>query len=328
MSNKPCGIRVRDCRRAAMPAATRLLLGLFLAQALTACGGGNNEGAVPPPVQSPPPVPLPTVGAFQGRFIGTVKIGDVQYYGDAILTVDGAIRLYVGAGPYEATGVIQQTRPETSEQFVGTLEVNRDQASGSGVIIAQGCAVPHGSAGLCGENATGELSLGNAAGGDLHGEIKVSVNDALSTWTLELSPWIYDYGQPASPHSIARQFTELLAEFSIDGDTTVSIDSAGRLFFQSAHSGCTGNGTVLPHLDGAFNVYDVALTIASCNAPYAYLNGGFEGLASTSPSDYWGYDSLLRIWLSKHAEEPSPAAVVMSGQLFNGGSSWNLSGPQ
>jgi hypothetical protein len=65
------------------------------------------------------------------------------------------------------------------------------------------------------------------------------------------------------------------------------------LFFQSAHSGCIGNGTLAPHLDGEFAIFDVTLTIASCNAPYNYLNGEFEGLATTNASSIWDYDSLL-----------------------------------
>jgi hypothetical protein len=71
-------------------------------------------------------------------------------------------------------------------------------------------------------------------------------------------------------------------DFALDGDTILSIDAAGRLDFQSAHSGCTGNGTLTPH--GEFNVYDALVTIERCNAPYIYLNGEYEGLATTSPS--------------------------------------------
>ena len=93
----------------------------------------------------------------------------------------------------------------------------------------------------------------------------------------------------------------------------MSIDLAGKLSFQSAHSGCIGNGTLAPHLDGKFNVYDVALTIENCNATYAYLNGAFEGLATTTPSTAWDYDALLRAWVSKRDGAPSPAAVTLLG---------------
>ena len=55
-----------------------------------------------------------------GRFVGKVTIGETAYFGDALLTVDGAIRLYVG-GPYAPSGVIQGRTPEGSAQVVGTV---------------------------------------------------------------------------------------------------------------------------------------------------------------------------------------------------------------
>jgi len=57
---------------------------------------------------------------------------------------------------------------------------------------------------------------------------------------------------------LAGHYQETLAEFALDGDTIVSIVANGALSFQSANSGCTGNGTLRPHLDGAVNVYDVS----------------------------------------------------------------------
>ncbi len=98
----------------------------------------------------------------------------------------------------------------------------------------------------------------------------------------------------------------------------VSVDPDGTLFFQSATSGCTGNGTVAPHLDGEFNVYDVELTLASCSGSYAYLNGVYEGLATTTPSSYWDYDSLLRAWLSKQEGSPAQAAVTLLARPLSG----------
>ena len=96
-----------------------------------------------------------------------------------------------------------------------------------------------------------------------------------------------------------------------DGDTILSVDDAGQLFFQSAGSGCTGNGIASPHLDGNVNVYEVALTIASCDAPYTHLNGEFEGLATTTPGSYWDYDSFLRVWLSTSDPSAPPEAITM-----------------
>ena len=86
------------------------VLGFLFVHALTGCGGGSSGQSampVPPPtVQSSvtQPVATPESGdAWQGRYVGTVTIGGLQYFGDALLTADGLIRLYVG-GPYDGGG--------------------------------------------------------------------------------------------------------------------------------------------------------------------------------------------------------------------------------
>ena len=311
------------------------LLSLLLAQALAGCGGNGGDknpgptsaGPVPPPAPgpvpppAPGPVPPPAPGpvppyaaeSLHGRFVGSVKIGDAEYFGDALLTVDGAVRLYVG-GPYHSDGTVQLTRPESSAQFVGNLEVQGNRASGTGVIVAQGCAPPRDVVGLCGNNVFGEVRIAVDSDG-IQGEIQVDVNDAIGTWLLDLQSWDNFYVLPARLQNVAGQYEEELAEFASDGDVIMNVDGTGRLFFQSAHSACTGNGTLAPHLDGAFNVYDVTLIIGGCNETYAYLNGEYEGLATTSASNYWAYDSSLRTWLSKRADGRSqPAALVMWGR--------------
>ncbi len=242
--------------------------------------------------------------------MGTVTVGAVDYFGDALFTVDGAVRLYIG-GPYSSSGVLQMARPDSSAQFVGNFEVDGDQAFGSGVIIGQGCAVPA-PARFCGESASGEISVA-VDSGDIQGEIRVTTSNGDETWLLELGGWRNYYVLPARPERVAGQYQEELAEFASDGDVIMSIDSAGQLFFQSVRSGCTGNGTLAPHLDGAFNVYDVTLMIENCAASYAYLNGDYEGLATETPSDYWNYDFLLRTWVSKRDGAPSQAAMTLLG---------------
>ena len=146
----------------------------------------------------------------------------------------------------------------------------------------------------------------------LTGEIRVSANQAEETWRLELSAWVNWYALPARLGSLAALWDEVLAEFAGVDDTVVRIDTMGRMFFQSAHSGCTGNGTLTPHLDGKVSVYDVSLTIEGCNAVHASLNGDFEGLASTSASSVWNYDDVLRIWLSTREGTPRVAITMLA----------------
>lgn len=241
-----------------------------------------------------------------GRYVGTVTIGGVDYFGDALLTVDGAIRLYVG-GPYSASGVLQMTRPENSAQLVGSVQVQGNDALGSGFVVGEGCA---GAAPIrfCNDTASAEIRLFVDAE-NLQGEVQVSANVGDETWLLDLGEWSDWYFFSAERSFLAGQYQEWLAEFNVDADMIVSIDSAGRLFFQSAPSSCTGNGTVTPHRDGVFNVYEVGLTLENCTGGYAYLNGVYAGFATTTPSSVWNYDSLLRVWLS-NADGTSPTAAV------------------
>ena len=62
---------------------------------------------------------------------------------------------------------------------------------------------------------------------------------------------------------------------------------------------------------GALNVYDVTLTVAGCVAPYDYLNAQYQGLATTTPSTVWDYDSLLRMWLSRAGGGSTPALTML-----------------
>lgn len=91
MSNERSGTK--------MSLMVRLFLGLLSVQILVACGGGNGStptGSTPAMGSSPPPtVPQSTAAGLSGRYVGTVKIGDVKYFGDALLTVDGLVRLYI-----------------------------------------------------------------------------------------------------------------------------------------------------------------------------------------------------------------------------------------
>lgn len=211
-----------------------------------------------------------------GHYVGAVKIADVTYFGDAVITQDGKVRLSVG-GLYdndENNQVLEATRPESSEQFVGTFEMHDKQLSGSGLIIGQGCAINAANR-FCGQPAPAEISatvqltpygIGSA---DLQGEIQVTTSSGTEIWLLNLGLW----SDPtlATSARAAGQFKELLAEFASAGDLSMNIDSSGKLFFQSANSGCVGNGALVPHLDGAADTYDVTLMMENCNGAYAYL---------------------------------------------------------
>jgi hypothetical protein len=143
------------------------------------------------------------------------------------------------------------------------------------------------------------------------GQISVTTSTGVETWSLRLSQWQNYYYYPAADGFITGKYPVEIADFAVDDDTTVEIGDTGVLSLQSSHSHCAGIGMATPHLDGSFGVYDVTVTIANCTAPYDYLNGTFTGLATTSPSTYWDYDTVARIWLSTPNGNPSPAAVTL-----------------
>jgi len=276
--------------------------------ALSACGGGSNgQSSVPvsPSTAQSAPMPPPESGdAWQGRYVGTVTIGDIQYFGDAMITADGLIRLYVG-GPYNDNGVLPVTVPASSAQLVGTLQGKADQISGDGLVYGQECAASHPSR-FCAEIGHASISIAVVSvdpWNDIQGKILVTTSAGTETWSLDVYAFSnYYVDLPATQGGLAGQYQEELADFAHSGDTIININAAGVLFLQSASSGCTGNGQLRPHLDGAVNVYDVSLIISGCNAQYNYLNSTFDGLATTSPSDQWNYDVFLRMWLS----QPNP----------------------
>jgi len=307
-------------RLAVLPYSRLAALMVLSTLALAGCGGnGSNEnsltpsaGPVPPPTELPPAT---SGNAVHGRYVGTVTIEDQDYFGDALLSVDGDLRLYVG-GPYSPSGALQMTRPDGSAQFVGKVASGRNQAIGSGIIIGERCASPH-SVRFCSETASADISLA-ADVDNLHGEIRVVTGDGNESWSLDLGAWRNYYVLDAKPEYLAGQYEEAVAEFSLEGDTVMTVNRAGQLFFQSAHSGCTGNGTLATHANGAFNVYDVTLDLENCSPPHVHLNGTFEGFATETPSSYWNYDFLLRIWLSTPDGAPSRAAVTMLGNPVYG----------
>lgn len=62
----------------------------------------------------------------------------------------------------------------------------------------------------------------------------------------DLTSWDNYYVLPSRLDDLTGQYQEELAEFAPDGDAIMSVDGDGRIFFQSAHSACTGNGTLAP----------------------------------------------------------------------------------
>ena len=294
-----------------MKTIARVLVCIVLAQGLTGCDRDKSPAPLPVAAALPPPptpsVPPPSVEAWHGFFEGRITIGDEQRWSEALLTADGAVRMSVA--PWESAG---------SAQFVGTFEQSGGQGSGSGIIIGQDCAGSSPGR-FCSAPAFAEISITVATRDRLSGEIRVSTDAGQESWSFGMHWPAGTYLERATLEFAAGLYDELLAEFADDGSVIVSVDSAGRLFFQSAQSGCVGNGALAPHLDAEFNVYDVTLTIASCTSVYEYLNGEFEGLATRAIEHggwYVDWGDALVFWLTS-AGTPTRAAITMWGSRIN-----------
>jgi hypothetical protein len=297
--------------------ALTVILALLLTELLSGCGGGAGGGSQQSAQTtssglSQAPGAAVVAQAWTGHYVGTVKIADVTYFSDAVFTQDGAVRLYVG-GPYDNGGELQDTRPESSEQLVGTVEMHDGQLSGSGLIIGQECAINAANQ-FCGQPSPAAISTAVQLNTDgpgsavIQGNIQVVTAGGMESWALDLQLW----SDPDPGTSIIPgQFQETLAEFASGGDVIVSFDSSGRFFFQSATTGCVGNGTSVARPDGTSGTFDVTLLMGNCTGTYAYLNGMYDGLAVYTSSSYWDYDVRLRVWLSKPSGELPAAAITM-----------------
>jgi hypothetical protein len=287
---------------------------MLLAQCLVACGGGGGEARGNDGGGSGGGV-VDAANPLHGRYVGTIQIGGEAYFADALFTADGSSRMYIG-GPYANTGSIQMTAtPWGSLAFEGSITGQGGQASGAGMIIgrkSENCGTPGSpSAQYCGRAVSAKVHIEQVAQNGLDG-IRGALEVDGKTWELDLTAWSNTYTAPARLENLAGTYVEKQAEFATGDDTIINVDGAGRLFFQESTHFCTGNGTLAPHGDASYNVFDVTLTIENCDYPYDGLNGEYRGLATTSTSGYWDYDSNLRIWTSRSS--PAFAAVTMWGQ--------------
>jgi hypothetical protein len=297
-----------------MAQTTRPILGLLLvAGAAAGCDGA--PVAVPGPPMSTPPPPA-VENRHDSHYRGSAAIGEAayRYHAEALFTAGGEVLLHVG-GPDDTqdarsgAGISAAAlEPAEAALFVGNVSWTGAQGSGQGVVIGERCMASNPGR-FCGAAVAAELNV-SQTGRTIAGELRVTTGGGVETWALDIGDWSLYYDSSSSAGFRGRMYRERLAPFAEPGDPIISVDADGRLFFQSAASGCTGNGTVAPHADGRFYVFNVDLVIENCDTEYAYLNGRFEGLATESQDNYWGYDSWLLMLLS--TPDGSAARVALT----------------
>ena len=250
------------------------------------------------PVPPPPPLAAePNADFAHGYFLGDVATSKGSFGLDALFTVDGDIRM-------QATG-------ENPWQFAGQLHRGDAQLVGSGYVIGQGCLPV--ALQPCPSTTGALIRLTAADPWRLAGAIHV----ADDTWHFDLSSpnsgAHYSYRTPADLESVEGHYEMLLVGLAATERVIMSVDRAGRVFFESAVSGCTGNGILEPYKDSRYNAFQASLVIGNCGREHARLNASFSGLATTNVQTPWDYGDALLMWLATHDEEFSPTAFELRG---------------
>lgn len=225
----------------------RLLAWLVLLSIVSACGGGGGSdgGTSTPPPSSPAPPDTKPGGIWSGQTTNDAAPGVTQ----------DLIGVTTDAGEFRFLSL------STAGQFIGSLTVSGDNATGTGLGWA-----PFGS------TWTDGTVLTNL---DISAEV-TERQQFTGTWTAgtgESGTFTFAYEHL---HERTSSLSKLSANwFYTDGpySLTISIDASGAIS-GSDTDGCVYSGTgTIP--DAQFNTYALAFEITGCGS----FNGSYAGLA-------------------------------------------------
>lgn len=238
-------------------------------------GGNADRNVLPPPLpQAPPPPQLPSPSFSGGLWSGALWWEpNAGFPGGAqnirlLVAETGEFRLVL----YPHTDQYFAAR---NEQIIGTFSVNGGDISTIGDAVWVGPVNSTGddwaAFGMAGDFETGESISGtfqaNWAGS---GHIEERVG------TLSMN-YHSLYENPSSLDILQGTYTTT--------DESVAISKQGVIFYQSAVTGCTGNGTV-EIIDPDFNMYRVEIDLDNCTGDEAVRNGlTFTGLANVGQNN-------------------------------------------
>jgi hypothetical protein len=250
-----------------------------------------------------------------GRLVGAVTIDGKEHGVSGLMTGEGAFRLNIeplSPGPHVLESGLGQ--------MVGSFSFAGSQAPGMGALIGEGCALQSTDR-FCGLETPVSIELtktGTWIDQGSSGLIHVAPDKGEEIWPLRLGYWGGQAGfGPTFALHLGGLYELHQAEFVQGSSVVMSVDSGGRLFFQSADTGCIGNGELSAHRNEHKNLYDVTLKIEGCNGSFVYLNADFEGLATLESVTPWAYDlGILNFWISTPASAPSPAAITFWGSYI------------
>jgi hypothetical protein len=237
------------------------------------CGGGGGDDVAPPATVPPPPA-----GTQVTRSIGGLWFGGLTWGASApspagatvariLVAETGEFRIVMTSDP---NWEMETLFSNQSEQIFGTFRY-----SGSNVITMGG--------------AVATMPLGpNNTTGDHFGDFGMSGRfDSLTnfsgTFTSGYTSFLERRGTIGFTYHSIYEWPSSLARLRGNFTTTsasLSIDSQGVIFFQSAANGCTGNGQA-EIIDSRYNMYRLTITAGSCTGIDAVRNGlTFTGLAN------------------------------------------------
>lgn len=247
-----------------------------------------------------------------GRIVGGVTVGEVSYGLSGLLTGKGDFRLNI-----EEASPGPPVLDSGLGQLVGHFSFEGNQASGDGVLFGEACALA-GAGRFCGKATPFRIDVTKQGIWDDQGSagvIRVETDSGVEIWPVALG---YSGGRagfdPIGLEVLAGLYELNQAEFTSQGKVVMSVDTTGQFFFQSAESGCVGNGVLSEYQGKIANLYEVRLRLDSCTGAFAYLNAEYEGLATLESLTPWSYDlSVLPMWLSTDPGVDTPAAFSLWG---------------
>lgn len=261
------------------------------------CGGGGGadsggaQGVPPPTVPRPPKVPPPpTVRPPPAvtpvtRSIGGIWFGALAWGASApspagttaarVLTAEtGEFRIVMTSDP---NWEMETLFSNQSEQISGTFRYSGENLVTIGDAIA---TMPLGPDNLTGDHF-GDFTMWGRFGSHIFsGSFQSGYTSFLERSGTIAFTYYSIYERPSSLAILAGNFSTTSA--------SLTIDSQGVIFFQSAADGCTGNGQA-GIIDSRYNMYRLTITVGNCTGIDAVRNGlTFTGLAYLGEADPTG----------------------------------------
>jgi hypothetical protein len=241
-------------------------------------GGSSNGGANPPTLPPPPPPPPPTTGQG-GLWSGAVQWAPRDGFPGGALNVRALIA---------ETGEFRMMLYEDfdldyfasqGEQIFGTFASNGQDIATIGDAVWTARAVNEFSDAGAVFGMTGVL----AARQSISGPFQANWYDWSRVETRIGNLSMNYHSIYESPSSLA-----ILQGSYRTPDEVLTVDDQGVVFYQSAVSGCIGNGTA-EVIDPDYNMYRMTIDVDACVGDESYRNGStFTGLANIGENNDLG----------------------------------------